>query len=446
MRKYGLGVCLLLLMFLFTGCSQKKVIIYDKEKEILETVGSVEITEKDLEDAGHRAYLEIVMPEAIQILVDVEGCTIDEAQEKIVSGQYSIYTSFDSNVYESMKNTFEAQEENASFGCAATDLNGHLLAVYSKNTLSDEYANLAIAKMQPYSSFKPLSVYAPAIENRVASWSKGYLDSPVKQVENADGSLRDWPANSTGIYTDEIILVNEAIKKSTNTVAVRCLKDVGVLNSIQFLKERFGLSLSREESLAYVSGEEEVLGNIGLGYLLVGVSPVDMAGYYQIFATEGIYTVPTTITEICNTNGDVVYRNKTEGTQAVNKETAYVMNQLLQGVVSIGGTGKEAMCKDFLIGGKTGTGENGNWFVGFTPKYSCAVWHGKELMKNNAAEMFSAIVSELEHSDDFGFPVCGTVKEAVYCSESGMLLSGKCRQMDRGYYISGDTSEICNQH
>lgn len=432
-------------MSLMSGCAQKNEIqILDSSETLCETVTGGQL--ENLEDAGHRAYVEIVLEEAIQILCVKEGCSLEEAEKRLAEENFSIYTNFDQAIYASMKSTYEKyQENNLSFASAVTDLNGKLIAAYSGGE-SEEYVNYVTTKTPPYSSFKPLSVYTPAIEKGLTNWSKAYEDSPVKQVEDSGGVLRDWPANATGTYTNEDMLVCEAIKKSTNTVAVKCLQEYGVLNSIEYLKERFGLFLNTEENMAYAVGEEEIIGNIALGYLFEGVSPVNMAGYYQVFANGGKYEAPKTIAKICASDGSVLYEAESNMKQVLNKEVVYVMNLLLRGVVNPGGTADSIQIENVEVGGKTGTGEIGNWFVGFTPEYTCAVWHGKEIRNNNTDDMFAEMVSRFQHNEEAEYPKCGTVKEMVYCRESGKLVSGKCRQIDRGYYISGDTLETCDKH
>ena len=148
-----------------------------------------------------------------------------------------------------------------------------------------------------------------------------------------------------------------------------------------------------EETIISQYGEEEVLGNLGMGYLREGVSPVDMAGYYQIFANGGKYYKPTAIYEIKDNSGKSIYKRNVSINQVIEKSTADIMNLLLQEVVSENGTGKDAMIDGLAVGGKTGTGEKGNWFVGFTPEYTCAVWHSTQLEKNYGCKIFSKILN-----------------------------------------------------
>lgn len=438
------GVLLFQVCFL-GGCSRKELKIFDSDDELFASLQQNDFDKEELENESHRAYLEIVLEEASKVISEIEACDTEEAEKRLLQNQYSIYTAFDKEVYGALEEV-RMTEENVSIGCAVTDLKGNLLAVYSAGDFENEYSNYAALKTAPYSSFKPLSVYAPAIERGVVTWSTMYQDEPIKQIENEDGSLRDWPANATGIYSNEGVSVHTAIKESLNTIAVRCLQEYGVQNSLQYLKEKFGLSLEFEESRVSVLGEEESIGNIALGYLQDGVSPVDMAGYYQAFANGGMYTAPKTIRKMCDAEGKVIYERNDESEQIMSTQTAFIMNQLLQNVVELGGTGEKARCENVLVGGKTGTGDKGNWFVGFTPQYSCAIWHGIEVKTNSTAEIFSKVVSQLEHDEALGFPETKGVQEAVFCAESGMLISDKCRKIDMGYYSLDAELPICDKH
>jgi penicillin-binding protein 1A len=243
----------------------------------------------------------------------------------------------------------------------------------------------------------------------------------------------------------EKITVADAVKESLNTVAIKCLDKYGVKNSLEYMEETFNLTLDFEKKKLKTMGEDEVIGNIGLGYLQDGVSPVQMAGYYQSFANGGFYTAPTAILKICDADGQVIYRADDEMDRVVSPEAAYVMNLMLQEVVK-DGTGTAAAIEGLNIGGKTGTGPEGNWFVGFTPEYSCAVWHGTGTDSNYAAQIFAAIAGGWKHDTEKAFPESGTVKEDIYCSESGKKFSSDCTSFDKGYYLSVKCPDNCDIH
>ena len=99
------------------------------------------------------------------------------------------------------------------------------------------------------------------------------------------------------------------------------------------------------------------------------------------------------------------------------------------------------------IGGKTGTGSGhvGNWFVGFTPEYSCSIWHGKS-NENRCAELFPALMADLEHDASKTFPECTSVVQQPYCVDSGKRLTMQCSRMEMGYYPASYSLEKCDMH
>lgn len=437
--KIFIVLCILSMTFLLSGCGNSGSTVYDNDGKKIGTVSKAE-------KSKYYAYLEIVNSEAIKIISEEKDCEEEEAISALNTGEYDIYTAFDENIYNSFNDAVKNYStEGAAFGSAVTDLNGHLIAAYSFSE-EKEKVNFANKKTAPYSSFKPLSVYLPALESGDTYWSKMYEDSAIKKIENEDGTVSDWPSNASGTYSNEKVAVCEAIKESLNTVAVKCLSDYGVAKSLNFMEETFDLNLEYEKHKLSVQGEDEVIGNIALGYLNEGVSPVDMAGYYQVFANGGKYIEPKAIVRICDKKGNLIYENIAEENQVISKEAAYVMNNLLKMVVDEGGTGEKAAIEGLEVGGKTGTGPNGNWFVGFTPEYSCAVWHNSEVKGSNAAAVFSESVSRWKHDKEKKYPESKTVKEAVYCQESGKLFTTDCEQLKHGYYLSVKCPADCDKH
>lgn len=306
--------------------------------------------------------------------------------------------------------------------------------------------NLSVQKNPPYSTIKPIAVYAPALENKKINWSTLTADSPYKKITDNNGNLRDWPANATNTYSKNPVTIYEAIRQSLNTVAVKTLKDYGVSDSIDFLKENFKFDLKTEAYKANVFGEEESLGSVALGYTVEGASTVDMAGYYQIFANGGNYTEPKTIKKIVDDAGRIIYECKPESKRIISEETSHIMNELLKGVITVGGTGEKANCSETAVAGKTGTGDanSGNWFVGITPQYSCAVWHSVS-DSNYASEIFSNIIknSVITIKD---FRTSPNVVKKIYCKESGKLMTVNCRNVELGYYTADNIPSICDVH
>lgn len=440
---FSVLIVLLLTLFMFSSCTTKEITLKDNKGKVFAKVSSAKL-EKSSE---YSSYSELVINEAIGIIADINGCDEEKAEKLLFKNSYTIDTFLDREIFSSIETAYNKSDvKEIPFGCAVTNLKGGLCAVYSSE--SKEESNFAITGFSPYSSLKPLSVYAPAIESGKAYWSKVYEDSPYKQIMDENGELVNWPENATGTYTNSNTTVYQAIKESINTVAVKCLDDYGVNNSISFLKENFDINLDYESKKATNEDEDEVIGNLAMGYLYDGVSVIDMAGYYQIFGNGGKYYKPEAITKIIDDHGKTIYTKNNDYKQVVSEPTAFIMNELLQGVVQSGGTGAGAKMDDIEVGGKTGTGiaNDCHWFVGFVPQYSCSVWHGGSLVDNYSPQIFKSIMQELKLDESVKYPKCREIEQAIYCADSGLLCNENCKRVDMGYYFADEIIEKCKIH
>ncbi len=220
---------------------------------------------------------------------------------------------------------------------------------------------------QPGSAFKPVAVYAPAFELNYRANSM-ISDTPFKA-----GSYE--PHNSDGSFYGQIS-IRTAVQWSRNVAAVRLLNTIGIDRGYE-MAQKMGFELTEEDRCL----------PLALGGLTKGVSPLQMAGAYAAFANGGVYIKPYTISYIEDAGGQVIYRHP-EGIRVMMPSTADTMKDVLRSVVE-GGTGYRAGVTGVKIAGKTGTTElpdtavfrglSGNkdaWFVGFSPRYTAAVWVG----------------------------------------------------------------------
>lgn len=425
------------------GASRGQVTVYDAAGEVLGTAHSLTDKADTLTDASYSSYMDVALIEAVNALASATGITVEEAQEQLFTGGYTVHTAFDSTLCASLAAGYaDKATKDLDFAAAITDHNGRLLATYSVGE-----QNFVLTSQDPHSAFKPLGVYAPALDAGLIDWSTQITDKPYQQIKDEDGVLKDWPKNATGVYSYQKTTLYECIRQSLNTASVHCLHRLGVDQSIRFLQDSFGIVLDYEQQTMEEKGADEVIGNIALGSLKQGVTPVDMAGYYQIFGNEGKYTTPHAVLEIRDAAGQAVYTHQATPRQVIKPSTAYIMNQLLRGVVQGGGTGDQAK-GTVPVAGKTGTGNwgEGNWFVGVTPQYSMSVFHGNCSDGNIADGLYGAILSHLPEHTVTDFPACATVGRAVFCMDSGKLFSASCKRMYIGYYAREQKPPVCNGH
>lgn len=421
--------------------SSKTIILKDNSgEEFAKVEFDGDLINYVVEDQNLNEYAVCVIQDAEKILSSQKDIRAEETTDYLFDNIIEIRTNLDIDIQNKLKKAYEKNQELGESSCAMaiTDLKGRLVAVFSNST----DFNWGLNKTYAASTIKPLSLFAPAIDSGDFTWSTLFVDEPLKKIEEADGSLSDWPKNADGRYTYKNVSIANAATFSVNTVSVKLLKDFGVYKSLTVLEDKYGINVDFEKNKLLNSGEDEILGNIALGYLYGGVSVVDMAGYYQVFANKGEYIAPSSIDEIISSSGSV-YKNEYTSKRVMKPETAAVMNKMLQRVVEVG-TGKDAKLGAVSVGGKTGTssGNEDNWFVGFTPEYSCAVWHSRNVEGNISPKIFKSVFEEFENKVE-NFSDMGIVEAKLYCEKSGLLRGDKCIYCNKGYYFRMKNIEQC---
>lgn len=221
-------------------------------------------------------------------------------------------------------------------------------------------------RRQPGSVIKPLSVYAPALEN-------GYdVDSMLQDELTSYGETEYTPTNLSGTYQGEVPL-HYALSNSLNAPTVWLLNEIGIGKGLNKLRE-FGWD---------VDDSERHLGSIALGGMNYGISPLDLASAYSVFPNDGVRVEPHFITRIEDATGNVIVENDNpDSDRVLNTRVNDEMNQLLLDVFD-SGTAAANEPNGYQIAGKTGTtqredgpGATDQWIVGYTPDIVVATWMG----------------------------------------------------------------------
>lgn len=396
-------------------------------------------------DDRNWSYIDSVCHEALDILGET---TSNKNLKKMFIKKYKvIHTYFNDEIVNSIENSYKNSEVIManSFAAVFADVYGHMLACYSQSNDQSE-KNFVEVPTYAGSTIKPLSVYGPAIEENMISWSSIYKDKVYKEIIDEYGNKVGWPKNEKS-FPNGLGTVADALCVSNNVVAVKILKEFGVDKSMKFLKEKFHINLDKEEDLLQKYGEDSVLDNVGLGYLENGVNVKNMAGYYQVFANGGLYSPIHAISKIENEHGKTVYEEENKETRVFSKETSYVMNRLLRKVVLDNKIDKNKE-GDIEICGKTGTSENykDNWFIGTTPEYVGAVWfdgRGGFINENQSTNIFVDIINHLNCNFSKKYPYTENVRELDYCVDTGLLASSNCKKLKKGYYKVNNIPKKC---
>ena len=258
----------------------------------------------------------------------------------------------------------------------------------------------------PGSSIKPLTVYGPAIDSKIATASTIIEDSPVPEDIGkkyvAPGDAPYNPKNAPDRYRGYLTL-RDCLKYSANVAAVKLADMISLKTSVSY-GEKFGLQLDKVDK---ISMSAMSLGQLDGGEHQ-GTNPLTMAAAYGVFGNNGMRTTPRLYTKVVDRTGRLLLETKFEAKPVLSPQSAYIMYDLLQGPVSPGGTGPSAAFGNMPARGKTGTSSDSKnlWFVGLTPYYSAAVWIGTDEGKhkiqgmgsNTAALLWGKIMKEAHTS------------------------------------------------
>ena len=302
------------------------------------------------------------------------------------------------------------------------------------------------------STMKPITDYAPAIENGIYSSTAAYIsDAPYH-----------YPGSTTPVYNWDMryfgnISIQYALQESRNVPAVKTLEAVGLNKSKKFLN---GLGIDYPEMM-YANA---ISSNTTKSDKKYGASSEKMAAAYAAFANGGTYYKPQYVRRVVFSDGTSKDFSN-QGTTAMKETTAYMMTHMLKTVLT-SGTGTNAAISGVYQAGKTGTSNYSNdelakltkpyggssvvtpdeLFVGYTRKYSMAVWTGytnrlTPVLDNGvkvATDVYRAMMSYLSESgtEDWEMP------SGLYRSGHYVFLANTTNKYQQNYYNSTSSSSL----
>jgi 1A family penicillin-binding protein len=318
--------------------------------------------------------------------------------------------------------------------------NGHIRALIGGRDFAKSAYNRVFSQRQPGSTFKPF-MYSLAIESGLQPYDMMKCEEVTYKLPGGDTySPKDYGREP---YHWQSFTLKEAVMISDNVIAVQINDMLGPENVAQYAK-RFGFK-DIKPVLSLPLGSSEV-------------TPLEMAAAYAVFPNQGIYCNPIFILRVEDKKGRVLEENRTQQRRVIEADVAYVVTDMLKGVLEPGGTG--ARLSSLLhrpAAGKTGTTDElkDAWFVGFTPRLSCAVWVGYDKGKNVnitggsiAGPIWANFIENASKHippDDFIKPA--SVELAYICLDTGMIASEYCPRTIKMAFISGIFgSQVCYQH
>ena len=301
-------------------------------------------------------------------------------------------------------------------------------------------------RRQPGSSIKPIGVYGPSLEEEKITAASVYDDVPV--------SYGNWSPGNAYSGFKGLSNMRQALRISSNTVAVQVLEDLTADKSIKYLKN-LGITTLNEETDNNLS--------LALGGISVGISPLEMAGAYAAIANDGEYISPTFYTKIVDAQGETILKPTQQKERVFSKQNAYILKQLLIEPTKSGGTATICKISGIDTAAKTGT-TNSNidkWLCGFTPYYTAATWYGYDTQttiprgaRSNANTIWKNVMATIHKKlKSARFEKPDNIVAVAVCKDSGLRATEACKKDQRGsrvyteYFVKGTVpSKSCTCH
>ena len=387
----------------------------------------------------------------------------EEADEYVATYKQNKFTEEDTILGEVIYYTPQPQ---SSF-VVMDQSNGYVLALVGGRgeKVASRTLNRATNTLRlPGSTFKILSTYAPALNEKIYTLADVQYDEANYVL--ADGTkIKNWDKKYAGFVS-----MRKSIANSINIATVKTLTAITPALGYEYL-EKFGIStLVRSE---YLNGmwRSDLGQSLALGAITKGVSNLELTAAYAAIANNGVYQEPIYYTKVLDHNGNVIL-DKTltqERHVVITKETAALLTNAMQDVVK-SGTGTSCRLTNMPVAGKTGTTDDYNdiWFAGYTPYYTASIWSGYDENKSQTksttgnsnansyhkklwATIMNRVHEELPYKE---FTLPKNIVKAEICSKSGKLaIPGTCDMSPEGNCITTEIftmdtvpTEYCDNH
>lgn len=387
-----------------------------------------------------RKYLKADRFQAYKHFIMIEASRRFGIPEKeLATGGYQVYSYLDSKAQTAMEDAFKRDSlfknrKDLDGGATMVDpKTGGVAAIAGgREYLGRGYLLRSTEKGQPGSAIKPITVYAPAVEE------KGYNEYSTVQ-DPAGFQVGSWrPQNLQKRYYGSLPL-KDVVAKSLNVATAWLLTEKVGMDTAAEYGEKMGLPLNQQD--------KESPAALALGGLNEGVSTVEMAQAYTAFDNKGTMMKAHAVKKITTRNQEWETESDiTRGNQVFSPKTAYYLTRMLRYNVQQG-TGRNAQLSDGRdVAGKTGTTQNSKraWFVGYTREYvMAAMVYNKENGKveltggEYPARIFRAVMADALA----GTPISRFENPGVKEPEPPFTL----KAVDlKGRYLKGDPSVQLN--
>ncbi|QIM48215.1 PBP1A family penicillin-binding protein [Pusillimonas sp. DMV24BSW_D] len=245
---------------------------------------------------------------------------------------------------------------------------GAIRALVGGFGFEEHFNRVTQAWRQPGSAFKPF-IYAAALERGLTPATQ-VSDERFRLTAEQTGS-RAWEPKNYGNDYEPMLTMRQGLYRSKNMVSIRIMQAIGPQYAQDYIT-RFGFDRARNPAVLPLA--------LGAG----GVTPLQLAGAYTVFANGGYRVPPYLIDRVTDSEGKVLMQARPvvagdTSARVIDPRTAYVMYDMLRGVARQGTAAR--LARDLGradVAGKTGTTNDSHdaWFAGFTPNLVGVAWMG----------------------------------------------------------------------
>jgi len=395
--------------------------------------------ERDLNDQAYRIYttLDPDLQKAAAQSVEAGIKLVDDQVTKMRTKKVKVG-----------KNKFEthvAQGPQAQVALVALDPHtGAVLALVGGRNYGFSQLDHAVAKRPTGSIFKPF-VYAAAM-NTALDGATNVL-TPASMVDDAA---------TTFAYGDQIYEPRNYKEEYHGPVTLRYALAMSLNNATVKLAEEVGYD--KVADLAKSAGIASVKATPAMALGAYDATPLEMAGAYTAFANEGTRLSPILINSVRNAKGDIVQDFNTDKRQILDPRVAFVMTDMMQGVVNFGLGYSAVRGRGFQApaAGKTGSSHDG-WFAGYTSNLLCIVWVGYDDYSDlhlSGAQTAAPIWTEFmkkasalsQYADMRSFSQPSGVVDVQLDKGTNRLATPSCPETYTAAFVAGtEPRETCDQ-
>ncbi len=257
-------------------------------------------------------------------------------------------------------------------------------------------------KRQVGSTVKPF-LYTLAMQNGLSPCSK--VPNVKQSFILPDGVIWEAKNSSKTKFDDKMVTLKWGLAHSVNQVSAWVMKQYNPQSVVDVMK-KMGIYSPIDPVPSMFLGTSDV-------------TLYEMIGAYSTFANKGVYTQPIFVTQIEDRHGNIISTFRPERHDAIDEETAYLMIELMRGVVDAGSGGRLRWKPEYggfkgQIAAKTGTTQNQSdgWFIGITPQLVNGSWTGGELRSIHFEDLQSG------QGASMALPIWGYYMRKVYADRN----------------------------